>query len=231
MKHSSRTWVPLAAGALAVVASVAGAQPSPRCGARAWRQSPDSAWWTGPMLANSAATLPRGHALVETYLFDVHQASRFDVAGARRPTTRSSTYGFLTYAIYGLADRFSVGLVPTATWTRMAEGENGSGLRFGDLSAMGQYRLASENRCGAMPTLSVNVQETFPTGRYDELGDRPADGVGSGAWSSAFSLYSQKSVWLPNGRILRLRLDLSQTYSRTTTVHGVSVYGTSMGFG
>jgi hypothetical protein len=29
------------------------------------RQSLDDAWWTGPMLAPSAATLPRGHFLIE----------------------------------------------------------------------------------------------------------------------------------------------------------------------
>ena len=35
------------------------------------RQSLDDAWWTGPMLAPSAATLPRGHFLIEPYLYDV----------------------------------------------------------------------------------------------------------------------------------------------------------------
>jgi hypothetical protein len=32
------------------------------------RQALDNAWWTGPMLAPSAATLPRGHFLIEPYL-------------------------------------------------------------------------------------------------------------------------------------------------------------------
>ena len=35
------------------------------------RQSLDDAWWSGPMLAPSAATLPRGHFLIEPYLYDV----------------------------------------------------------------------------------------------------------------------------------------------------------------
>jgi len=35
------------------------------------RQSLDDAWWTGPMLAPSAATLPRGHFLIEPYFYDV----------------------------------------------------------------------------------------------------------------------------------------------------------------
>ena len=35
------------------------------------RQSLDDAWWTGPIIANSAVTLPQGHVLIEPYLFDV----------------------------------------------------------------------------------------------------------------------------------------------------------------
>lgn len=224
-------WVALAVcGALVAATPVAVAQSSPCFATRVWRQSPDSAWWTGPMLANSAATLPHGHALVETYLFDVRQSASFDADGARQRTPRSSTYGVLTYAIYGLADRLSVGLVPSATYTRVAEGTSSSGPRVGDLQVMAQYRLASENRCGAMPTLSLNIQETLPTGRYDELGSRTADGVGSGAYTTAISLYSQKSFWLPNGRIVRMRLNVTQAVSRAVHVSGASVYGTPSDF-
>ena len=42
------------------------------------RQSLDDAWWTGPMLAPSAATLPRGHFLIEPYLYDVIVVGHYD---------------------------------------------------------------------------------------------------------------------------------------------------------
>ena len=65
-------------------------------------QSLDDAWWTGPMLAPSAATLPRGHFLIEPYLYDVRAA-------------HSSSLGWLTYVNYGLADRVTVGLIPVGS--------------------------------------------------------------------------------------------------------------------
>jgi hypothetical protein len=71
------------------------------------RQSADDAWWTGPMLANSAATLPRGHFLVEPYLYDVS-------------SSHSDGYGSLTYMLYGVSDRFTAGLVPVFGYTRVA---------------------------------------------------------------------------------------------------------------
>jgi hypothetical protein len=44
------------------------------------------------------------------------------------------------------------------------------------------------------------------------------------------SLYTQTYVWMPNGRILRMRLNASQTFSGNATVNGVSVYGTNAAF-
>jgi hypothetical protein len=53
------------------------------------------------MLAPSAATLPRRHFLIEPYLYDVTAA-------------HSNDFGSLMYMNYGLADRVTVGMVPTA---------------------------------------------------------------------------------------------------------------------
>src|ERR1700723_3161845 len=78
-------------------------------------QSLDDAWWTGPMLANSAATLPRGHFLVEPYLYDV--------VGAH-----SNGFGSLTYVEYGLVDRFTVGMIPTAGFNKMNDALSSSGV-------------------------------------------------------------------------------------------------------
>ena len=79
------------------------------------RQSVDDAWWTGPMLAPSAATLPRGHFLIEPYLYDVIAA-------------HSNGFGSLTYVNYGLADRVTVGLIPTAGFNKVSNGRSGSGV-------------------------------------------------------------------------------------------------------
>src|SRR3546814_3781925 len=73
--------------------------PAPALSVPAARQSQDDAWWTGPMLANSAATLPRGHVLIEPYVYDVS-------------SPHADGYGSLTYMLYGLTDRLTIGLVP-----------------------------------------------------------------------------------------------------------------------
>ena len=81
-----------------------------------------------------------------------------------------------------------------------------------------------------MPTISINVQETLPTGRYDRLGERPHDGFGSGAYTTTLSVYAQTYFWMPNGRLLRMRVNASQGLSSGADIAGTSVYGTGAGF-
>jgi hypothetical protein len=93
-----------------------------------------------------------------------------------------------------------------------------------------QYRLTKFQEGGWIPTISVVALESLPTGKYDQLGGRPADGFGGGAWSTTLGLYSQTYFWTPGGRILRTRLNLTYTGSPPARVRDVSVYGTPDGF-
>ena len=56
--------------------------------AAAAEQSREDAWWTGPMLAPNAASLPQGHALIEPYLFDVISDERERANLAKRHPER-----------------------------------------------------------------------------------------------------------------------------------------------
>jgi hypothetical protein len=181
------------------------------------RQSLDDAWWTGPMLAPSAATLPRGHFLIEPYLYDVIGA-------------HSHGFGSLTYVNYGLINRVTVGVIPTAGFTKVSNSPGSSGVGMGDLTLQTQYRFTKFREGSWIPMTSVAVQEGLPTGKYDRLGNRPSDGLGSGAYTTTVALYSQTYFWLPNGRILRMRFNVSEGFSNNVNVRDVSVYGTEAGF-
>jgi hypothetical protein len=56
------------------------------------------------------------------------------------------------------------------------------------------------------------------------------DGLGAGAYTTTLALYSQYYFWMPNGRILRSRFNVSYALSDHVDVEEVSVYGTSAGF-
>lgn len=181
------------------------------------RQSLEDAWWTGPMLANSANTLPHGHSLVEPYLYDVIGP-------------QSHAVGSRAYLEYGLVDRFTIGVIPIIGYSLAKNGPSSSGVQMGDVSLLAQYRLTQFHEHRWMPTTAIQLQQSFPSGKYDQLGSRPGNGLGSGAYTTTVALNSQSYFWLPNGRILRMRLNVLGSFSRKVEVKDASVYGTTNGF-
>ena len=167
------------------------------------------------MLSNSAATLPRGHALIESYAFDQIQGG-------------TSSYGSLTYLLYGVTDTLTVGAKPMFG---VGSGQGGR-LRggIGDITLSAQYRLTSPKAPPGKPTVAVSLQYSLPTGRYDRLDTQTGLGLGSGAHATTLSLYAQQYFWLPNGHIFRARLNIASSWSDKARIDGASVYGTPAGF-
>ena len=169
------------------------------------------------MLAASAGTLPQGHMLIEPYVYDVI-------------SPHADGFGSLTYINYGLTDRLTIGMIPTFGYNRVSDGLDSSHIGVGDVSVQAQWSLTRFDPDSGMPAMSINVQETLPTGKFDRLGNRPSDGFGSGSRATTLGLYVQTYFWMPNGRILRTRLDISDAFSRSAELSDVSVYGTGQGF-
>ena len=193
------------------------------------RESRDDAWWTGPLLAPSAASLPQGHALIEPYVFDIVTTGRIDQSGAHHAAPADQEVGSLTYLLYGLTDRLTIGMIPRFFYQDPAGAPNSSGVGVGDLTLQAGYGLTRYQEGSYVPALAFVIDQTLPTGRYDRLG-RASDGVGAGAYATGISVYSQDYFWMPNGRILRARLDFTYTISSSVDVQGASVYATPAGF-
>jgi hypothetical protein len=216
-------------GSLLACALATLAAPATAGEAAGGREAVGQAWWTGPLLAPSANTLPQGHILFEPYVYDVIADGRFDASGARRSAPRAQTVGSQSYLNYGLFDGFTVGLIPRFGYAEPSLAPHSSGLQAGDLTLQAQYQLTRYREGALLPALSLNLQETLPTGRWDRL-DRLSDGFGAGDFQTAAALYAQTYFWAPNGRIVRARLDLTYSVSGSAAVEGMSVYGTSAGF-
>jgi hypothetical protein len=181
------------------------------------RESLSDAWWTGPMLANSAETMPPRHFLVEPYVYVVHAAN-------------SDSFGSSAYILYGLLDRLTIGITPVIGYKTASGMPSSSGIAIGDFALVTQYRLTMFNEGNWIPTTSIYIQQSLPTGKYDRLGNRPTNGFGSGVFSTQIALNTQEPFWLPNGRILRMRFNLWGSISTAADVEDVSVYGTAQGF-
>jgi len=154
---------------------------------------------------------------METYVFDVR-------------TPQGDTLGSQTLLFYGLTDALAVGVMPNVAREQPASGRSTSGLALGDITLHAQYRLTSRTPGSWVPQSAIALEEVLPTGRYQNLGDHAAEGVGAGAYTTTIAYYAQQYFWLPNGRILRGRVNVTGSLSPRVPLQGVSVYGTPEGF-
>src|SRR5262249_44232323 len=121
------------------------------------RQSRDDAWWTGPLLAPSASTLPQGHFLFEPYVFDSIVYARDDSKGGRFRVPREHISGSLTYVLYGLTDRITIGAIPRFGFRHVIDGQPSGGAGVSDLVLQAQYRLTLFRDGRPVPTISLAV--------------------------------------------------------------------------
>lgn len=154
-------------------------------------QNNDEAWWTGPLLAPSAATLAPGTAVIEVYAFESNVQSHFDNAGSVRSAPRSATNGSIAECFLGVGNGFTAGLF--LRWaTKRLVGEMRDRISGpGDTTLQIEYELRAEKSQGSSPTISLVLAETIPTGRFDNLGQAADEGLGAGLYTSRIALYSQ----------------------------------------
>lgn len=203
-----------AIAAISLAASPLGAAPADQLPAPSPpASSTGEAWFTGPMLANSPATPAAGHLVGETFFFV--------------PMSRGvRTYGSLTYLLYGVTDRFAIGVKPLFKVNRVDGRTSAPGP--GDMMLSAQYRLTPPSVVGR-PDVALNLLIGVPLGRHDRLGAHPEIAMGSGAPSATVSLYAQQSLRLANGRLVRARLNIGHSFNGAAKVSGTSVYGTQDG--
>jgi hypothetical protein len=180
----------------------------------AWKERAGDAWWTGPVIAASPDTLPPGHVHFEPSFYDVF------VHGSATPALQGSL-------LYGVTARFSAGLIPSLSAATLPDGRRR--LRAGDLTLNFRYRLTRSDPQKVRPTVALVLRERLPTAPFDNLKTPPAP-AGSGDFGTTVGFYAQQYFWLPNGRILRGRFNISHTFESRVRVSDISVYGTPDGF-
>jgi len=82
-------------------------------------------------------------------------------------------------------------MIPRFGYNQPGQGPGGAGVGVGDLIVEAEYRLHLFAEGKRLPTTSIAVEETLPTGKYDHLGNRPSDGLGAGAFTTTLALYTQ----------------------------------------
>ncbi|MBB3228611.1 hypothetical protein FHW69_003253 [Luteibacter sp. Sphag1AF] len=187
--------------------------------------------FTGPLITPNPNALPVGTLNVEPYLIHTKTSGLYDNDGNRFHTDSSTRQWQVAVPVsYGITERLT-GQLTLSGVHAYANQKHTAGIRMGDTNLRFSYLLQAPNEDGTRPAFAVAVAQRLPTGSYHRLDTNPLNGSGSGAHRTTLSLLGQQIVWMPNGRPLRWRAQVtwSPVPARVNLV-GTSVYGTHQDF-
>jgi hypothetical protein len=179
-------------------------------------------WFTGTLLSSRGSTVDAGHWVIEPYVFFTEFGGLYNNNWRLQSAASSRTIVQQTYVIYGLTDRLDLELAPQ--WLGNYAGDE-SVTGFGDFPiSLGFQALRGHDW---LPDVRLWVQETFPTGNFEELPPttRGLGGTGGGSFATTLGLAFQKPIKLADDRYFRYRFNASYGFYSSVGVEGFNSYG------
>lgn len=133
-----------------------------------------------------------------------------------------------TYLIYGVTSRIDVEIAPQ--WVGN-HAQDKSFVEFGDFPLKLGIQVLKGHSESWLSDIRIWVQETFPTGHYNNLSPTTASrtGTGGGSYATTLGLGAQKTIWLTGEHFFRYRVNAAYGFSSPVTVQGFNSYGGRFG--
>jgi hypothetical protein len=178
-------------------------------------------WYTGPLLTPSASMVAPGYGTIQPYFFINQNYAVFDEDRKSVPLAHDS-FGFNPVLVlqFGVTDSVDTA-VTMQTQTNWLEGKSAGG--FGDIKCRVGFLIQPQTLY--VPKMKFIIQETFPTGKYQQLRTDALDGAGKGAYNTAFTFAMSKILFWTTAHPVNTRLALVYKIVQPLTVHGINAYG------
>jgi len=169
-------------------------------------------WFTGPLLAAAGKTIPAGHFNFEPYGFYTEYRQGFrNLEGVP----------IITAGINSFMD-VQASIPYDYSW---AHGRHGNGI--GDFTIGLGFQALRQKEGSWLPDVRFLVQESVPTGRFENLDPNKfgTDQTGTGVYVTTLGLNFQKLFTLKNDHYLRTRLNFVASFPGSGNIEGVNTFG------
>ncbi len=173
-----------------------------------------SPWFTGPLLAPAGKTIPKGHFNFEPYGFYTEYAAP--------PTFKNVEVNpVISVGINSFMD-FQASVPYDYSWLHEQHGRG-----IGDFSLGLGFQALIQKKGNFLPDLRIVLQETLPTGRFENLSPikMGTDQTGIGAYQSVISFNFQRLFTVGKKHYLRSRVSLAGVFASSVHVEGFNTFG------
>lgn len=185
-------------------------------------------WFTGPAIAISGKTVPKGAISIQPYVFYSDTYGEFNNNGKKinQPDTHATTTDYFLF--YGLNDFLDIqGLVSLNQKNKFNRSSDG----FGDSRVLMGIQLLKGELHTWKPFIKLTVAQYLPTGKYNNLSTDLSglDARGSGTYSQQIGIVIQKYLLFKNQHYLANRSIFSYRPPANVQVNDFNAYGGGFG--
>lgn len=181
-------------------------------------------WFTGPLLAPAGHTVPKGHSVLEPYVFSTTSKGAFDNNWnyVHTPLFKNETLDIIF--THGFTDNIDVQFTLPYQYNQAL---GASYQHIGDTVFTVGYQAIEQKDSLWIPNLRVTLQEVIPTGKFGSLSplNNGTDASGLGSYQTGIALNFQHLLQLTDINYLRTRLSISYIYAASVDVDGNTIFG------
>jgi hypothetical protein len=189
----------------------------------------ENPWFTGPLLAPSAAVVPVGHFNIEPYVYVIANTGSYDSHGnvQKMDTLWVNNFQFVLQA--GLTNWMDIQILPSAVYNYS---QHEARWLFYDFPVTVDFQLLAPSHMEDWtPYIKISFTEIFPTGKYQHLNPKKkgTDISGTGSFRSSVGLVFGEVFRLTGIHFLSARLLLFYELPAPVHLEGFNAYGGGYG--
>lgn len=183
-------------------------------------------WFTGPLLAPSAITVPPGHFNFEPYFYANAEVGKYDNNwhAQKIETFRNNSLQLLTQV--GITRKLDCVFSPVVEYNYV---DGAANWALGDLPFGFDFQIYKHNKILTDwgTAVSFRIQEIFPIGKYQNLNPakKLSDAGGEGSWQTELSLIWGNLFYLGNIYFVTWRTAFQYVIPSPVGVKNLNVYG------
>lgn len=189
----------------------------------------ENPWYTGPLLAPSAVTVPVGHANFEPYIYIIANTGSYDAHGKVVKTDTSWANSFQPVVQVGLTKWMDIQFLPSLVYNYT---QHQAQWLFYDFPITIDFQLTSPSYMGDWtPYIKLSLTEIFPTGKYRHLNPKKkgVDISGTGSFRTSAGLVIGEMFHLKGVHFLIARVLFLYEIPAPVQLEGFNAYGGGYG--
>lgn len=192
------------------------------------QQEEELPWLTGTLLAFPGTTIPKGHLLVQPYLFVTKNNALYDRNWSPHAIPNFYSINHELFLVAGLTDWMDVQVTP-GLFYNTSKGK--SSIQSADLPIGLDFQLVKPTAYKWFPGILFSIREILPTGKYQDFDPdlNKTETSSFGSFQTNASLIFYKVYHLKDAHYLSATLSLEYFYLAPVHVRGFNFYGGGFG--